>query len=174
MKFSTLFKLVLGILCLKVSKFQNEFVVIVSSNIWTINCRISALQYKGQKFWQFFVHTWGEMMTSYIQSEIYWPLKYNRGKFLWTFLGFIFGRWIIDTTKIRYIFKLTDLYERFTTLLNWCGKNASCMKKCGKVPTVSVTPSLVKHWRTSSLIILLTNSPWIGLRPSAFSTRYVY
>ena len=60
MKFSTLFKLVLGILCLKVSKFQNEFVVIVSSNIWTINCRISALQYKGQKFWQFFVHIfWG-------------------------------------------------------------------------------------------------------------------
>ena len=52
--------------------------VIVSPKIWTRNVRISALhvlwQRTGQIFLQFFVHILGEMMTSWIHCEIYWPL----------------------------------------------------------------------------------------------------
>ena len=40
----------------------------------------------GQKSWQFFVHILGEMMTSKIHSEIYWPLI---GRFLQVFVAFL-------------------------------------------------------------------------------------
>ena len=37
----------------------------------------------GQKSWQFFVHILGEMMTSLIHSEIYWPLVSFQKALVW-------------------------------------------------------------------------------------------
>ena len=42
--------------------------------MWTKNCQDFCPVLWGQKSWQFFVHILGETMTSYIHSEIYWPL----------------------------------------------------------------------------------------------------
>ena len=56
----------------KISKFQNE--LMKSSFLPKYEqkiVRISALQYTGQKSWQFFVHILGEAMTSSTHSEIY-------------------------------------------------------------------------------------------------------
>ena len=51
--------------------------VIVSSKILTKNCQNFCPHYTGQKSWQFFVGILGEMMTSWIHSEINWPLMFK-------------------------------------------------------------------------------------------------
>ena len=67
---------------LKVSKFQNELMntVIVSPKIWTKYCKDFCpvvWHTTGQKSLQLLVHILGETMTSYTNSEIYWPLLGN-------------------------------------------------------------------------------------------------
>ena len=48
--------------------------VIISPKIWTKNCQDFCPYYTGQKSWQFFVRILRKTMTSYIHSEINWPL----------------------------------------------------------------------------------------------------
>ena len=48
----------------------------------------SGLTLTGQKFWQFFAHILGEMMTSEIHSEIYWPLVPTYLLYPWNLVDF--------------------------------------------------------------------------------------
>ena len=47
----------------------------VSPKIWTIFFMISALYYVGQKPFNFCSTIFGETITGWIHSEIYWPLR---------------------------------------------------------------------------------------------------
>ena len=52
--------------------------VIVSPKIRTNNCQDFCPVLWGQISWQFFVRILGETMSSYIHSEINWPLTYEK------------------------------------------------------------------------------------------------
>ena len=57
--------------------------VIFRMNSWS-HCVSQNMNKKGQKSWQFFVRIFGETMTSWILSEIVWPLiRFNFDKCLY-------------------------------------------------------------------------------------------
>ena len=66
---------------LKFSKFQNEFMK--WSFLPKYEQKIVCPHYTRQKSWQFFVHILVERNTSWIHSEIYWPLQVTTTK-LWS------------------------------------------------------------------------------------------
>ena len=91
--------------------------VIVSPKIWTKNCQDFYPHYTGQKSWQFFVCILGETMTSYIHSEIYWPLLMYALGVTWLFFG-VLDVQIVWNNKLDFRIFLVTFFRNSWSLFS--------------------------------------------------------